>query len=584
MISEIHNVIAELESKFGDQTILYQQITKDGTTTIWIVRNNLIPILKYLKNGITLPFKMLYDLTGIDERTRINRKDQPESDFTVIYHLTSFERNEDIRLKVPLKENDLSVPSITSDWEAANWYEREVYDMFGIIFNGHPGLSRILMPKTWQGHPLRKEHPARATELDPFVLTEQIRDEEEANLKFNPEEYGLATKSEDSDFMFLNIGPQHPGTHGLLRLIVQLNGEDIVNIVPDIGFHHRGAEKMGERQSWHTFIPYTDRIDYLGGVMNNLAYLLSVEKLAGIEVPDRANVIRIMMSELFRIASHLVWLGTFAQDLGQMSPVFYAFNDRERIFDIVSAVTGARMHPSWFRIGGVAHDLPEGWEKLIQGFVNYFPRRLKEFDNIIIKNGIFKARTIGIGVFTAEEAIEWGITGAGLRATGYNWDYRKKRPYSGFEKFEFDIPLGKNGDCYDRALIRMEEMRQSLRIIQQCINNMPAGHYKSDHPLAIPPRKDKTMTDIETLITHFVGVSWGPVIPPGEAMVPVEAAKGSNGYYLISDGSISSYRSRIRTPSFPHMQMLPLISKGYTIPDLLAILGAMDFVLADLDR
>jgi NADH-quinone oxidoreductase subunit C/D len=584
MISENYNIIAELESKFGVQTILFKQFTKDGTTTFWTNRNNLIPILKYLKNEITLPFKMLYDLTGIDERTRINRLDQPESDFTIVYHLTSFERNEDIRIKVPLKEKDLSIPSITSVWESANWYEREVYDMFGINFNDHPGLSRILMPKTWQGHPLRKEHPARATELDPFVLTEQIRDEEETNLKFNPEEYGLATKSEDSDFMFLNLGPQHPGTHGLLRLIVQLNGEDIVNIVPDIGFHHRGAEKMGERQSWHTFIPYTDRIDYLGGVMNNLAYLLSVEKLAGIEVPDRANVIRIMMSELFRIASHLVWLGTFAQDLGQMSPVFYAFNDRERIFDIVSAITGARMHPSWFRIGGVAHDLPEGWEKLVQGFVNYFPKRLKEFDNIIIKNGIFKARTVGIGVFTTEEAIEWGITGAGLRSTGYNWDYRKKRPYSGINEFDFDIPLGKNGDCYDRALVRMEEMRQSLRIIQQCINNMPAGHYKSDHPLAIPPRKDKTMTDIETLITHFVGVSWGPVIPPGEAMVPVEAAKGCNGYYLISDGSTSSYRSRIRTPSFPHMQMLPLISKGYTIPDLLAILGAMDFVLADLDR
>ena len=584
MSSEIHNVISELGSKFGDQAILHQQFTRDGTTTFWTNRNNLIPILKYLKNEITLPFKMLYDLTGIDERTRISRLDQPESDFTIVYHLTSFERNEDIRIKVPLKEKDLSIPSITSVWESANWYEREVYDMFGVNFNDHPGLSRILMPETWQGHPLRKEHPARATELDPFVLTEQIRDEEEANLRFNPEEYGLATKSEDSDFMFLNIGPQHPGTHGLLRLIVQLNGEDIINIVPEIGFHHRGAEKMGERQSWHTFIPYTDRIDYLGGVLNNLAYLLSVEKLAGIEVPDRANVIRIMMSELFRIASHLVWLGTFAQDLGQMSPVFYAFNDRERIFDIVSAITGARMHPSWFRIGGVAHDLPEGWEKLVQGFVNYFPKRLKEFDNIIIKNGIFKARTIGIGVFTTEEAIEWGITGAGLRSTGYNWDYRKKRPYSGIEKFEFDIPLGKNGDCYDRALVRMEEMRQSLRIIQQCINNMPAGHYKSDHPLAIPPRKDKTMTDIETLITHFVGVSWGPVIPPGEAMIPIEAAKGSNAYYLISDGSTSSYRSRIRTPSFPHMQMLPFISKGYTIPDLLAILGAMDFVLADLDR
>jgi NADH-quinone oxidoreductase subunit C/D len=584
MSSNDHNVIVELGSSFGDQSILHQQFTKDSIPTIWTEKNNLIPILKYLKTEISLPFRMLYDLTGIDERTRINRNGQPDSDFTIVYHLTSFGRNEDIRIKVPLKEKNLSIPSITGIWESANWYEREVYDMFGIDFSGHPGLTRILMPKTWQGYPLRKEHPARATELDPFVLTEQIRDEEESNLKFNPEEYGLDTISEDSDFMFLNIGPQHPGTHGLLRLIVQLNGEEIINIIPDIGFHHRGAEKMGERQSWHTFIPYTDRIDYLSGVMNNLAYLLSVEKLAGIEVPDRASVIRIMMSEFFRIASHLVWLGTFAQDLGQMSPVFYAFNDRERIFDIVSAVTGARMHPSWFRIGGVAHDLPDGWEKLVQGFVDYFLKRLKEFENIVIKNSIFKARTVGIGVFTTEEAVEWGITGPGLRATGYDWDYRKKRPYSGIERFEFDIPLGKNGDCYDRALVRMEEMRQSLRIIQQCINDMPAGHYKSDHPLAIPPRKDKTMTDIETLITHFVGVSWGPVIPAGEAMVPIEAAKGSNGYYLISDGSTSSYRSRIRTPSFPHMQMLPFISKGYSIPDLLAILGAMDFVLADLDR
>jgi len=584
MSNDNHNVITDLESEFGSQAVLRQQITKDGTTTIWTDNNNLIPLLKYLKNDVAQPFKMLYDLTAIDERTRTNRFDQPESDFTVVYHLTSFGRNEDIRIKVPLSDRDITIPSITSIWESANWYEREVYDMFGINFTGHPRLTRILMPETWHGHPLRKEHPARATELDPFVLTEQIRDEEDTNLKFNPEEYGLDRKSEDTDYMFLNIGPQHPGTHGLLRLIVQLNGEDIVNIIPDIGFHHRGAEKMGERQSWHTFIPYTDRIDYLGGVMNNLAYLLSVEKLAGIEVPDRACVIRIMMSELFRIASHLVWLGTFAQDMGQMSPVFYAFNDRERIFDIVSAITGARMHPSWFRIGGVAHDLPEGWERLMQEFVDYFPRRLKEFENIVIKNSIFKARTVGIGVFTADEAIEAGVTGPGLRATGYNWDYRKKRPYSGIERFEFDVPLGKNGDCYDRSLVRMEEMRQSLRIIQQCVKNMPAGHYKSDHPLAIPPRKDKTMTDIETLITHFVGVSWGPVIPAGEAMVPIEAAKGSNGYYLISDGSSSSYRSRIRTPSFPHMQMLPFISKGYTIPDLLAILGAMDFVLADLDR
>ena len=579
-----HKVVSEIEVKFANQPILYQQSTIDGTTTIWIEKVNLISVLKYLKKEIPLPYKMLYDLTAIDERKRTKRNGMPISDFTLVYHLISFERNEDLRVKVALKDKDLNLPSITTVWESANWYEREVFDMFGINFTGHPKLTRILMPKTWDGHPLRKEHHTRATERDPYVLTDKIRNEEDANLTFNPEEYGLDRKSEDSDYMFLNLGPQHPGTHGLLRLIVQLNGEDIVNIVPDIGFHHRGAEKMGERQSWHTFIPYTDRIDYLSGVMNNLAYLLSVEKLAGIVVPDRANVIRIMMSELFRIASHLVWFGTFAQDMGQMSPVFYAFNDRERIFDIVSAITGARMHPAWFRIGGVAHDLPTGWEKLMQEFLNYFPKRIKEFENSVIKNRIFKARNVGIGVYNTEEAIEWGVTGAGLRATGYDWDFRKKRPYSGIENFEFDVPLGKNGDCYDRALVRMEEMRQSLRIIQQCINNMPTGHYKSDHPLAIPPRKENTMLDIETLITHFVSVAWGPVIPAGEAMVPIEAAKGSNGYYLISDGSISSYRSRIRTPSFPHMQMLPFISKGYTIPDLLAILGAMDFVLADLDR
>jgi len=577
-------VLSELTNRFGNQFIVYNQPTVDETVTIWVEKKNLIPVLNYLKTEIRLPYNLLYDLTAIDERTRKNRNDQPQSDFTVVYHLTSLERNNDIRLKVALQTINLSIPSITGVWESANWYEREVYDMFGINFEGHPRLTRILMPKSWDGHPLRKDHYARATEQDPFVLTDLMRTTEDTELTFKPEDYGLETSSEDSDYMFLNVGPQHPGTHGLLRLVLQLHGEDIVNIIPDIGFHHRGAEKMGERQTWHTFIPYTDRIDYLGGVMNNLAYLLSVEKLAGITVPDRANVIRVMMSELFRIASHLVWLGTFAQDMGQMSPVFYAFNDRERIFDIVGAITGGRMHPSWFRIGGVAHDLPDGWQKLMQEFVNYFPKRLKEFDNAVIKNRIFKARTLGIGVYTTEEAIEWGITGSGLRATGYNFDYRKARPYSGFENFDFDIPLGKNGDCYDRAIVRMGEMRQSLRIIQQCIINMPAGEYKSDHPLAIPPRKDNTMKDIETLIHHFVGVSWGPVIPAGEAMVPIEAAKGSNGYYLISDGSSSSYRSRIRTPSFPHMQMLPYISKGYTIPDLLAILGAMDFVLADLDR
>jgi NADH-quinone oxidoreductase subunit C/D len=572
-----------LQLKFGEDSFT-RQSTKDGIITLWMQATNNVEVLSYLKTNIAQPYPFLFDITAIDERTRKFEPGYPSEKFTVVYTLLSFARNSFLRLKVALPEEKPAIRTITGLWANASWYEREVYDMFGIRFEGHPHLRRILMPLSWEGHPLRKEHPARATEMGPFRLFDEKQDKEQSLLQFNPEEWGLQTTSEDSDFMFLNIGPQHPGTHGVLRIILQLDGEDIVDAVPEIGFHHRGAEKMAERQSWHTFIPYTDRIDYLGGVNNNLPYLLAVEKLAGIQVPERAQVIRVMMCEFFRIASHLVWYGTFAQDVGQLSPVFYMFTDRERIFDIVEAVCGGRMHPNWFRIGGVAQDLPNGWEKLVRSFIDYFPKKLREYDKMVMQNSLFKARTVGIGIFTRKEAIEWGASGANLRACGFEWDLRKKMPYSGYENFEFDVPIGSNGDCYDRAVVRIGEMRQSLRIIEQCLNNMPSGPFKSEHPLTTPPNKKQTMKDIETLITHFLNVSWGPVIPPGEAMSCVEATKGVNGYYAISDGNTSPYRVRVRTPSFAHMQMIPYISKGYTVADLLSILGAMDYVLADIDR
>ncbi|MEP6845881.1 MAG: NADH-quinone oxidoreductase subunit C/D, partial [Panacibacter sp.] len=571
--------VDELNARFGN-TVLMQQTTVDAITTLWIDAASVITILSFLKFGIAGSYPMLYDLTAVDERSRLQPPvDTPTKDFTVVYHLLSFERNAFIRIKVPLEGEYPSIISITTLFKNANWYEREVYDMFGIRFTGHPHLSRILMPLTWKGHPLRKEHPARATEMGPYQLWDEKQDAEQAALQFKPEDWGLERHSDDADFMFLNLGPQHPGTHGVLRIVLQLEGEDIVDAIPDIGFHHRGAEKMAERQTWHTYIPYTDRIDYLGGVLNNLAYLQSVEKLAGITTPERVNVIRVMLCELFRLSSHLVWLGTFAQDVGQLSPVFYMFTDREQIFDVIEAVCGARMHPNWFRIGGVAQDLPNGWEKLVRDFITMFPRHIREYENMVMRNSIFQARTKGIGIYNLEEAIEWGVTGAGLRACGLEWDFRKKQPYSGYDQFEFDIPTAQHGDCYDRALVRMEEMKQSVRIIQQCVDNMPAGNtYKADHPLTTPPDKKYTMQDIETLITHFLGVSWGPVIPAGEAMSCIEAAKGANSYYLVSDGSTSAYRTRIRTPSFPHMQMVPYISKGYTVSDLLSILGSIDYV------
>jgi NADH-quinone oxidoreductase subunit C/D len=575
-------LIKSLQALIGEERLTAQS-TRDEIPTFWAPGTEIKKVLRFLKEEIDRPYSMLYDLFAIDERAKKHRNGR-ESDFTVVYHLLSFERNADIRIKVAVPEQGNHPPSISDLWPNANWYEREVYDMFGLRFEGHPHLRRILMPLTWEGHPLRKEHPARATEMGPFQLPQEKQDREQQALQFKPEDWGLERESEDAEFMFLNLGPQHPGTHGVLRLVLQLDGEDIVDIVPDIGFHHRGAEKMGERQSWHTYIPYTDRVDYLGGVMNNLAYLLAVERLAGIDVPLRAQVIRVMLCELFRIASHLVWYGTFAQDVGQLSPVFYMFSDRERIFDIISAVCGGRMHPNWFRIGGVAADLPDGWDKMVADFIAYFPKRLRKYDKLVMKNRIFRDRTVGIGVYDTQEAIDWGVTGPGLRATGMDWDFRKKRPYSAYDQFEFEIPVAANGDCYDRAAVRVEEMRQSLRIIEQCLKNMPAGDYKSRHPLTTPPIKDQTMHDIETLINHFLNVSWGPVIPAGEAFHGIEATKGSNGYYLVSDGGVTSYRTRIRTPSFPHMQMISFISKGYTVADLLSILGSIDYVLADIDR
>ena len=576
-------VITELEGRFG-KGALTPQATKDGLPTLWAPVASAGDVLAYLKNEADPPYRMLCDLTAIDERTRTHKPGPPESDFTVVYHLMSFGRNADVRIKTGLRAGGLSVPSAVSLFPNAGWYEREAFDMFGIAFTGHPDLRRILMPPTWEGHPLRKDHPARATEMGPFELPEEKADAEQEALRLRPESFGITRSRRDTDYMFLNFGPHHPGTHGIFRVMLELDGEEIVGATPDIGYHHRGAEKMGERQSWHTFIPYTDRIDYLAGVANELPYVLAVERLAGIEAPERAQVIRVMMTELFRIASHIVWYGTFAQDLGALSPVFYTFDDREAVFRVIEAIAGYRMHPIWFRIGGVAADLPKGWDGLVRDFLAYMPKRLREYDTIVMRNRIVKARTIGVGAMTLDDAVEWGYTGPNLRACGMEWDFRKKRPYSGYERFTFDIPTRSRGDCYDRAAVRVEEMRQSLRIIEQCLENMPGGPYKAGETRAVPPLKERTMRDIETLIHHFLEVSWGPVVPPGEATAGTEGPKGYSSYYLVSDGETGSYRTRIRTPSFAHLQAVPLLCRGAMISDLVAILGSLDFVMGDCDR
>ena len=384
--------------------------------------------------------------------------------------------------------------------------------------------------------------------------------------------------------MTLNMGPQHPSTHGVLRIVLELEGETIVKAEPDIGFLHTGIEKEFEQKNWQQAVTLTDRVDYLSNLSNNLVYALAVEKLLQVEIPPRAQWTRVMLTEFSRLNSHLVWLGTHALDIGAMTMFFYCFREREDILRIFEMFSGQRMMTSYIRIGGLALEPPRGWQQAVGKFIRAFPSKVDEYEELLNANPIWLRRTQGVGFISLEDMLDLGITGPMLRGAGLNWDIRKNEPYSSYDKFDFKVPVETSNDVWSRYRVRLQEMRESAKIITQALEGMPDGAWQADAPHVVLPDREKMKTQMESLIYHFKIVTEGFRVPAGEAYQCVESPRGEIGYYVVSDGTSKPYRVHMRTPSFGNLQGLPKMLEGILIADSIAALGSMDFVLGDTDR
>ena len=396
--------------------------------------------------------------------------------------------------------------------------------------------------------------------------------------------YGSRMEIESEEHMLLSMGPQHPSTHGVLRLLVELDGETVVNLAPDIGFLHTGIEKNMEAKTYTKALVMTDRMDYLAPLSNNLGYLLAVEKLLGVEVPPRAQAIRVILTELTRINSHLVWLGTHALDLAAMSVFLYCFREREYLLDVFEMCSGQRMMTSYFRPGGVWRDVPEEFEPAVRQFIDFFPARIADYEALLTHNPIWLERTKDVGVVSAEDALAWGLTGPSLRASGVEWDIRKAMPYSGYEQYEFDVPVKTEGDVYARYLCRMEEMRQSLRVVEQALDNLPDGPFLTDNRKVVPPPRSELGRSMEAVIHHFKLWTEGFSAPEGYVYQTIESPRGELGCYLRGDGSPKAARVHFRAPSYVNLASLPHMAKDALVADLVAIIGSIDIVLGEIDR
>jgi NADH-quinone oxidoreductase subunit C/D len=546
--------------------VLDAHTAADGFIEAEVDRSRLVEVLKTLHDHPDLACDLLLDICGVDYPDRERR-------FEVVYHLASLDKEHRFRLRVPVAEDEPSVPSAYGIWKAADWFEREAWDLMGIRFDGHPNLRRILTHEAFQGHPLRKDYdPAKR-----WILTESET--------MVPDWAIDSTEDEDHfETQILNLGPSHPATHGTLRIVVRLEGEVITKAEVEIGYLHRCFEKMSETHGWNEVIPYTDRLNYCSAMNNGVGYALGVERMLGIEAPPRAQAVRLILCEFSRLMDHAVCLGANLVDLGALTNFWYFFQPREEIYSLLEACAGGRLTVSYARIGGLVHDVPDDFVERVQRLLRTIPKFIDDVDRLVTSNRIFRNRTEGIGVMAADEAVAWGWTGPCLRASGVPFDLRREKPYLGYDQYEFDVPIATTGDCYARYLVRLEEMRQCLRIIEQAIERLPRGPVLTDnHHVALPP-KSKVYSEMESLIWHFKLIYDGIKVPPGAMYTATEGSNGELGFYIVADGSGHPYRIKVRPPCFAIFQAYSHMLEGHLVSDAIAILGSLNIIAGELDR
>lgn len=562
----------------------------NGQQIVYVKPDKLVELAEFVKSDPSLAYEALIDVTAVD-RLKLPIA-QDDARFQAVYQLRSYARKQHLMIVAPTNSQDNNpnqptIASLAGVFAGAIWPEREAYDLLGINFEGHPDLRRILMPDHWPNYPLQKQIPVGGEEV-PFSMTwgdpefetlgKQVLPSESVNPTLPP---GMDRKN-----MILNMGPHHPSTHGVLRLVVELDGETVINVDPDLGYLHSGFEKSGESKRYKDFVYYTDRMDYLSPMSNNLGYCLAVEKLLGIEIPERAQVIRVIMAELQRIASHLFWLGTHVMDVSGtgMAVMMYTTRERERILDLFEMVCGARLTVSYIRIGGVWKDLPPAFMNNLRDLLAVLPRYFDDYESMVTSSPMWQERLEGIGKLTRAEAINMGLTGPMLRGSGVDWDLRRDVPYSGYENYDFKVPVEQSGDCYARYVLRIEEMRQSVRIIEQAIKNLPDGLFRiDDRKISLPPRAELDVS-MEALIHHFKLMTEGFRVPPGMVYHGIEASKGELGFYVLSDGSAVPYRLHVHGPSFNNLYAISKMSRGHSISDVVTNIGSIDIVLGEVDR